>query len=42
MTLTVGCSSHCINQKDLERLRALAFGVEASSSMAVAKLGGGN
>jgi hypothetical protein len=38
MTTTVGCGSHCINQKDLWRLRALASGVEASSSMALANL----
>jgi hypothetical protein len=33
---------HFINQKAAQRLRALASGVEASSSMAVAKLGGRN
>jgi hypothetical protein len=30
-----------VNQKAARRLRALASGVESSSSMAVAKVGGG-
>jgi hypothetical protein len=42
MTLTFDCNSDSIKQKDAYRLRALASGVEASSSMAVAKLGGRN
>jgi hypothetical protein len=42
MALTVDCNSSSINQKDAWRLCALASGVEASSSMAVAKLGGRN
>jgi hypothetical protein len=42
ITFTFDCSGHRINQKDAWRLRALASGVEASSSMPVAKLGGGN
>jgi hypothetical protein len=41
-TLTFGCNDHCINQKAAQRLCGLASGVDASSSMAVAKLGGGN
>jgi hypothetical protein len=41
-TLTFGCNDRCINQKAARRLCALASGVEASSSMAVANLGGGN
>jgi hypothetical protein len=41
-TLTFDCNSHSINQKAAQRLRALASGVEASSSMAVAKFGGRN
>jgi hypothetical protein len=40
VTFTLDCNSHSINQKDAQRLCALASGVEASSSMAVAKLGG--
>jgi hypothetical protein len=40
-TLTFDCTSHFINHKAARRLGALASGVEASSSMAVAKVGGG-
>jgi hypothetical protein len=39
-TLSFGCKSDFINRSAARRLRALASGVEASSSMAVAKLGG--
>ena len=39
-TLTFDCNSHSINQKDPWRLYALASGVEASSAVARAKVGG--
>jgi len=41
-TLAFDCNIYSINQKDALQLHALASGVEASSSMAVAKLGGRN
>ncbi len=40
--ITIGCNCHCINQKTVQRLGALASGIRASSSTAVAKLGGRN
>jgi hypothetical protein len=41
-TLTFDSDSRFFNQKDAYRLCALASGVEASSAVAVAKLGGRN